>query len=189
VSQCVAVCCSVCCSVLQCVAMCYSVSQCVAVCCSVVQCVAVCCSGISSRYMLPESIRRNHFYKTSGPVTSYVTEWRKFIGYLKLQVSFRKRVANIGLFWGKQPTNIRYPMGLRHLALLEASQFWRILPRPLAPNDLSPTSTTRKRLFGMQKRPIQRWKKPIQRLKRHIQRWKRPTQKLKRPIQKPIPKN
>jgi len=108
--------------VLQSVAACCSVLQCVAVCCSVLQCVAVCCSRIVSQKIVFQNTAETHQDKATDMCTwvnthmhmymskysyAYVheyilicickcrrTQWRRCIGCLKLQVSFRKRATH-----------------------------------------------------------------------------------------------
>jgi len=107
VLQCVAVCYSelqcvaVCCSELQCVAVCYSALQCVAASCSELQCVAVsssvlqrlavCCSALqcATHYNIPQ-----HKHIRTLIVYHINTGWRRCVGRLNLQVSFRKRATD-----------------------------------------------------------------------------------------------
>jgi len=90
VLQCVAVCCRM----WQCVAAWSSALQHVAACCSVKQCIAVCCSALQ---FVQECCDVLLCIVVCGSVLHCVavaTGWQRWIGYFKMQVSFRKRAIH-----------------------------------------------------------------------------------------------
>ena len=92
VSQCVVVRCSA----LQCVAVRCSALQCVAVRCSALQCVAAYCSVYIHKRIDFWAYATRHIIDTP---------WRRYIEYLKLQVSFRKRATTYRALLQKMKNN------------------------------------------------------------------------------------
>jgi len=92
------------CSALQCVAVRCSALQCVAVRCSALQCVAAYCSVYIHKRIDFWAYATRHIIDTP---------WRRYIEYLKLQVSFRKRATTYRALLQKMKITTRHIVDTR----------------------------------------------------------------------------